>query len=318
MLGWLPEREYLFSLVSRNHAYWGYRAAADTVGVFFGTRKERALGPACSDVEYLVARTEGCLGSPIEIFQNHTLFRFYRLFMKPSEVKNLLAPSSTTAESQLKYPMALWNGLFTARHPLKACIECMEADLADLGMPYWRLSHQYPGVWICLAHKRILQRTSVKTSSQLRFNLHCPDADALEPPFVATDKTVLFSFARLIENLTDTKQEGVAAIAEFRLRFLAHLEAQGLLNSSKRLKAFDRSDVQQLCADFLHATNLLQELPECRSFPVSAVHAYYSLASYINGKSKIYPVLQLAIILWFRTLPFWCEADEAKWILRSL
>lgn len=176
MLGWLPEREYLFSLVSRNHAYWGYRAAADTVGVFFGTRKERALGPACSDVEYLVARTEGCLGSPIEIFQNHTLFRFYRLFMKPSEVKNLLAPSSTTAESQLKYPMALWNGLFTARHPLKACIECMEADLADLGMPYWRLSHQYPGVWICLAHKRILQRTSVKTSSQLRFNLHCPDA----------------------------------------------------------------------------------------------------------------------------------------------
>lgn len=194
----------MFSLVARNHTYWGHRTAPETIDLLFGTRGERAGWSDMDAIEIFVARTGGWLGGPLDIFENHTLLRFYQVFMRPQERERYFSVRKDFSE-QMKFPMALWHGSFTTNHPLKGCASCIVDDEADFGMSYWHLQHQCPGVFICLKHKAVLQRSTVIASSTQRFLFHSPVLASLMPPPSGVHEQSKKDFlvvALLIQNLT--------------------------------------------------------------------------------------------------------------------
>lgn len=82
----------------------------------------------------------------------------------------------------LKYRLGLVTGRFGAEHPLKACPQCMEEDVANLGVAYWHLDHQYPGVLVCTLHVSPLWESCLKRTWSGRFTWCLPDFDELIVP----------------------------------------------------------------------------------------------------------------------------------------
>lgn len=315
LLGWLPD-EYLYSLIARNHAYWGHTTPAETIDLLFGKGGTRVTGREIDAIEMFVARTGGSLGGALEIVENHTLLRFYQVFMRVKERERYFAVRQDVT-TQLKFPLALWNGKFTATHPLKACAECVTDDDARFGTPYWHLQHQYPGSAICLKHKTVLQQTTVATSSAQRFLFHTPTLNSLAPATSSIhrqNKRIFWELAVLIHNLAADMQAGVAAMAEFRARFIAFMADRGLLNPAGRLVVFDKPEVQTLCEDFLSVTRRLLLVDDYKGMPTFALHVHHTLSTYIGGNFSVYMMDQIALIFWFRTLPFWTADDEREWL----
>jgi hypothetical protein len=269
-----------------------------------------------TEIEVMAAKANGALGSPMEILEDHTLLRFYQVFLTPHELTVLLTKQRKTAVSQLKYPMGLWNNLFTARHPLKACVECIARDEGAYGMPYWHLAHQYPGVGICLEHSCELQLTSVITTSTQRFHFHTPRTEALLPRGLKNSKRnldVFRSLAVMVTNLVADREEGATVLKELKHRFLEYLGSQGMSNGAGHLKVLETPDVLELCEKFCKEAARLHQLPEFQSIPKDLKAAHRLLSTYVNGRSYIGSREQIALMFWFRSLPFWTTADEKEW-----
>lgn len=66
--------------------------------------------------------------------------------MRSSQISNL---------TQRAIPGGISLGSFRA-HSLRCCIGCIESDYSRFGMPYWRVSHQFPPLKHCLEHHTAL------------------------------------------------------------------------------------------------------------------------------------------------------------------
>src|SRR5471030_1327260 len=146
ILDWLPG-ESLYSLIARNHYYRGHQDPLHIVYAFFGTSVGKSRQMDMTEIDVLVARTEGSLGTAQQVLEERTLLRFYRIFM---EGDRFFEPGRLSTDSTLKFPMGLQTGRFRIQHPLKGCSVCLEQDARDIGFQYWRLSHQFLGLWVCL------------------------------------------------------------------------------------------------------------------------------------------------------------------------
>lgn len=144
ILGWLPN-ETLFSLISRNHFFRGHIDHSHTLEAFFGSPSGVSHQLGMSELDVLVARTGGRLGTAEKILNEYTLYRFYRLFIRQLN-GGVTDVRFKSAETMLKFPLGVRTGRFRTSHPLKNCLKCMVADLRDIGFAYWQLEHQYPGV----------------------------------------------------------------------------------------------------------------------------------------------------------------------------
>nr|WP_260117350.1 TniQ family protein [Pseudoduganella rivuli] len=305
VLDWLPG-ESMYSLMARNHRFWGYPRPRETVEVFFGTSSERTLNNHLSEIELFVAKTEGTLGGPNKILENHTLLQFYRAFMDAKQ-RQALTSKRLRAESLLKFPIAVWTSRFQVQHPLKACRVCIKDDLRDIGMAYWRVAHQYPGVWVCLKHGRPLQETKIKPSAQQRFLWHTPVRKHLSPaPGIVSGQAYSSKFlelAHLVTSIAADEIKGAELVNAGRSRVVRYVEQLGLLTSSGRLKVFAKEEVKILCNRFVEVGQELRELPEFRHLPKCAESAYRVLTSYINGRKALSPTTQIALIHWSNGLP---------------
>ncbi len=160
LLDWLPG-ESLYSLLARNHAVRGHIKPTDTINDFFGMAKDRCLSEGRTELDCLMERTNGSLGSPEEILNEHTVLRFYKPFLRQRE-KRLLPPGRFGGVDMLKFPLGMHTGRYRRLYPLKGCHACVDEDQAGIGMPYWHLEHQFPGVWICPKHNLPLYRTTAE------------------------------------------------------------------------------------------------------------------------------------------------------------
>ena len=174
LLSWLPG-ETLFSLVSRQHAFWGHPGAGETAAILFGRRHGGTHHDFPNELDELFARTDGVWGQPDELAQNHTLLCYYRPFSSQGLISDCLAMMRGKSVSHLKYRLGLLTSSFRANHPLKACTACMENDLSDVGWAYWHLEHQYPGVWYCERHGHSLHEATIKSTGVNRFLWALPD-----------------------------------------------------------------------------------------------------------------------------------------------
>ena len=90
LLNWLPG-ETLFSLVSRQHAFWGYTGASETSTILFGRRQAGTHHDFPNELDEFWARTGGVLGTPDDLALDHTLLSYYRPFSSDGLISDCLA-----------------------------------------------------------------------------------------------------------------------------------------------------------------------------------------------------------------------------------
>jgi hypothetical protein len=151
MPDWLPD-EPLFSLVNRYHGISGNNRMSATCKQLFGKDLSSVRIDFPGRLSEFARRTHNLLGNSTEIVQQHTILPFYLRFRSESDAS--IAANSMLGDSlgALKYRLGLRSNLFRENHPLKSCLKCMSADIAEHSTAYWHLSHQYPGIWYCPIH----------------------------------------------------------------------------------------------------------------------------------------------------------------------
>jgi hypothetical protein len=193
--------ETLFSLCSRHHRLWGYSSAAQTAHLLFGGRRVGIHHDLPSGLDDFCKRTGGCLGSPAEIALERTLLRYYRPFLEEHETGAAVQTMRGRSVAHLKFRLGLLTSRFRANHPLKACPECMTADVESMGWVYWHIGHQYPGVWVCPEHACWLRVSTVKSTGVERFLWHLPTEDRLAAAVPEPSRASTEAASRLARNL---------------------------------------------------------------------------------------------------------------------
>jgi len=117
-----------------------------------GTFRARAYLPfeqcASAIARTLSSEPEDGAGILLRHTQIGYLTRFSSAELEKQIIKELLAGNSSIAAEHLQGP----KGVRLAREELYWCKSCTAGDLADLGVPHWRVVHQIPLVTRCPWH----------------------------------------------------------------------------------------------------------------------------------------------------------------------
>lgn len=96
------------------------------------------------------------------------------------------------------------SGLRVIRETAHYCRSCVEEDLSFWGVPYWRRSHQIPGVDWCAKHGCSLIATGQDGFEKLPNDLIAPVADAGFSE--EADHSILRRYGEIAQGLMDRKQ----------------------------------------------------------------------------------------------------------------
>lgn len=186
-LEWLPG-ESLFSLCSRYHQLSGHHIPAKSCRTLFGTARSGSAHDIAANLQRLVDRSQGSLGTAREIILQRTLCPFYFPFHSEQKCENWLSQMIQGTAPMFKAELGLAASGFGASHPLKACPACIESDQANFGVAYWHVHHQIPGVLMCGLHLRPLLAATDKVSGKDRFGWILPANARLVSLMRSTDK----------------------------------------------------------------------------------------------------------------------------------
>ena len=297
ILAWLPH-EPLFSSVSRYHLISGNRLASVTCQQFFGSSRAGTQHDFPCRLDELERRTSGLLGNAESIIRDHTILPYFLPFRAPEDEADAIAAMRSNAIGSLKFRLGLLTSSFRANHPLKACLECMKADLADYGTPYWHLGHQYPGVNICTEHCTPLLHATVKANGVERFLWQLPNRQQLE---LSTDLLALGSASH--QKLTELAQlaSGVASVpvgihfepARLTQVYRKRLTLMGLTSRGGRL------NVARIGQEFSWAMRDVHRRCEFRGALTNNEEAGSRLARLLRpARSGTHPLRHLILIQW--------------------
>ncbi|WP_229260907.1 TniQ family protein [Duganella levis] len=300
LLDWFPG-ESLYSLIAREHSISGRKKAVATINHFFGMAKERGLKDGRTEMDCLMERTEGALGPIDKILKERTILRYYRPFLRQRE-RRLVHPGKFGGVDMLKFPLGLHTGRYLMLYPLKGCRACVEEDRTTTGMPYWRLEHQYPGVWVCLKHDQPLFRTTALPAASDRFHLVTPNvADLSEMPGHLRDPGRFQKFrclAEFVVSITTQFEAGLDPMEDIRKRFYTFADSSGLVTGTSKLRGYHHSKVGAISRRFEHFMPTFNDAPEFGAmFPTLHI-AHNYVSRYLNAESRLYPNEHLFLAAW--------------------
>lgn len=316
-LSWLPS-ETLFSLVSRHHYFSGHVLSARTCTQFFGHERAGSQHDLPSRLAQFVARTAGCFGTVEQIAMQHTLLAYYAAFDSPDETENALAAMTGNTVAHLKFRLGILTSRFRANHPLKACEACMEEDRARFGWAYWHLDHQFPGVWTCHKHDRLLRESALKATGVERFQWHLPAQESFfnwrsETNRAAqSDLGALTSLSRLVLDLVSPTCPRKLDTGRLHEVYRVELSRRGWLTEGGNLR------MPALAASYLEHVGHLRVVPELDALPSTLDGAVTQLGRMLRPpRSGTHPLRHLVLINWLfgSADVFWATYDLA--FLRS-
>lgn len=296
LLPWLPG-ETLFSLCSRQHRLWGYSLSSRSTEIMFGGKRLGTQHDFPSGLDAFALRTEGQLGSAVEIARDRTMLRFYRPFLAKAEIDHAICAMRGPAVAHLKFRLGLLTSRFRANHPLKACVACMQADLTEHGWVYWHLVHQFPGVWMCPVHGTPLRISQVKSTGVERFLWSRPAEAQLVDPWPASDdaqRSALIRLSKLTIALVDCDREdgwlGADAVQD-TLR--ARLRERGWLTATGNAR------LTVAATDYLQHCSTLRLPAELAGLPSTLAEAKAQIGRLIRTlRSGVHPIRLLVAIDW--------------------
>jgi hypothetical protein len=98
-----------------------------------------------------------------DVLDQHTVFRYATAFLSPSQVERARGLALSTGVAARSFgpttqsvsdfvPMRRW------------CPECCREEVRRLGTSYWHVSHNLPGVLVCLTHRVSLRHGHLRTT----------------------------------------------------------------------------------------------------------------------------------------------------------
>lgn len=151
----LQPDELLYSFLGRLIAYNALYDPRTYLQLLFGTRD---IVPGI-DLPTRLAPLQQYLGafSPFastdELIDVGTLYPYHRPFLTTERHKAIHQILLIGGGKGLKTLMGRVANRFGASPPLRFCMCCASEDIARHGAPYWRRSHQLPGVTCCIQHR---------------------------------------------------------------------------------------------------------------------------------------------------------------------
>jgi len=163
----LQPEELLYSGIARYGDMMGFPSLTALWGNVYGQPVGNPEVDLCGPLGSLIAHMpRGSSYEARSLIREHTLFPYLTFSMSPQRRKEVedkldcVGPRPTG--SILRTPQ--WK-VKPPEH-LQYCQSCVEADRKSrMGTPYWRRSHQLPGVLMCPQHEEVLLATCVLRSA---------------------------------------------------------------------------------------------------------------------------------------------------------
>lgn len=296
LLPWLPG-ETLFSLCSRQHRLWGYSLSSRSTEIMFGGKRLGTQHDFPSGLDAFALRTEGQLGSAVEIARDRTMLRFYRPFLDPQDVGGAVGAMCGPTVAHLKFGLGLLTSRFRAHHPLKGCATCMRHDVDTEGWAYWHLQQQFPGVWVCPVHGEPLLESTVKSTGVERFLWHLPVAGRLSAAAglsAAAPLKALTRLAGLIGTLVERDApDGWLSAPLVQATLRRQLATRGLVTPAGNIR------LREAGGEYLEHCRSLRSLGELSSLPASLEESKVQIGRLMRPlRSGTHPLRSLVAIDW--------------------
>lgn len=165
MIGYFPtpyKDEFIYSILARYHQISSNKSEHITANELFTISMREInmdLFPYAKKLENRLKHFDFC--NAVEIIEKYSFFNYYYKFLS-------YAPNNRFQSLMLEERSG-WIGNELYRHDIsqyndkyyKFCLDCFEEDL-KIDLPYWRISHNLPGVTYCNRHNCKLVRSDVK------------------------------------------------------------------------------------------------------------------------------------------------------------
>ena len=233
---WLPG-ETLYSLSARYHRLSANRLAADTSQQLYGAKNAGFWHDFPSRLGCFVERTQGRLGAVELLAKRHTLLGFYAPFRTKEEIAAAISAMASASVRDLKFKLGLPASRVGADHPLKVCPDCVEEDRQTEGGAYWHLEHQWPSIWHCPRHDRLLYVCLARNKTRNHLQWILPDdvepASWWQPPLINVRARAFI--VRLAKITADLQERPIFEIdpERFRNACLAACRRRGWLHESR-------------------------------------------------------------------------------------
>lgn len=160
--GFFPD-ELLYSRVARGRHAVGVCSPKRLLRVVAGNTSMSATPDIQGQAERLL--TGAGIVDPEavrSIVWNTTLLPYYCAYTGPDYRQQRLEDAIRSSHSHLHTRLGICATRVAKAVVLRTCGSCIESDLRDYGVTYWRRSHQLPGVLVCPLHGDPLIRTDVR------------------------------------------------------------------------------------------------------------------------------------------------------------
>lgn len=159
----LYEGELLYSWFARYHVHTANMSFKQTMNDLFGKMSTVSVPDLPTNLNEFSKRLAGFQIPDVEyLIKNHTFYRFYTTFT-PADTKGRVLEAMRDDEYQsLHLFLGIASSTVKNNSYFMYCPKCQLEDMNNKGEIYWKLEHQLPGVVLCLEHKTILLRSSVK------------------------------------------------------------------------------------------------------------------------------------------------------------
>lgn len=185
---------------------------------------------------------------------HHTILPYYLLFQPAERRPELLELAERGDLARLKARLGLYATRLGAAHPLKACAACMEEDVARHAVAYWHVTHQVPGVWMCLRHAQPLLVATEKWNGVHRLAFLLPARAQLQSPvqepLPRETHQALLKLAGFTQALLDGPAMQPIPLDGARAAYGKALQGLGLADDAGRLS---RPDIEKLLQPSLEA-----------------------------------------------------------------
>jgi len=178
---WLPD-ELLFSLLSRFHRISGNVEHTETCQQLFGPRRKRCAHDLPHWIQDLSERARGVLGTADCIIHKGTILPMYLPFLSRGEAHECYEALKGGGLGKRRINLCRQLPSHATVQSLRACPQCVELDRESFGVGYWHLSHQLPGVLICIEHSQPLWSSSLSLDQGRDVRWHLPQTSALSAP----------------------------------------------------------------------------------------------------------------------------------------
>lgn len=296
---WLPD-ELLFSLLSRFHRISGNFEHAETCQQLFGPRRKRCAHDLPHWLEGLSKRANGVLGTSECIVRKGTLLPVYLPFMSPSEAAESLEAIKGQGLGRHRARLCRQTAAQITVEPLRACPQCMQKDQNAVGVAYWHLSHQVPGVLVCIEHRQPLWRCTIGADGTRNVRWHLPQTVTLSSP-AWTPNSLGPDGMRVLEVLAKVALR-IFATPYGRNFEPARLRSELIAKLIQRKPDRRPCDIEVLlghAADFQSSFGCLATVPEFVDVCSSVQSAAAVLAKVVcETREPLVPWNQLRVIAW--------------------